>query len=426
MKLKKDGWMKNISYTFAGKVIAALSMMLLDIVAARFLGVETYAEWAYFFSILTMLYYLGWFGIDESVRVHVSKCTNENELSDCLHASHAVRIVCSFLISLAIFAILPLFAGKLGYPQKYPNLLWLLGISGILVLLNSITDFYKSLFVGLSDFKRVYIITVVEYCGYFFFSVLFLLLFHSVKALAYGYLLGGLAVSVLDFFSLNKSRPGFFGQFGLSCRRYIKPILTYAMPIMVLSIGSLVLVEMDTFMLGLFSTAENVATYNIAKNLCLKALHVNYTITVGTINSFAIIETANRKKQQKSFLKVAKISALVTAAVSFGFLLFAEIAIRVVYGSDYMQAATLLRALIPYYALAGISNFYASFMDLRGKVGFRSICYLSVALINFVLNYLWIPKFGVLGAAVATDISILPYSVMTIIVSYREWKKIEE
>lgn len=420
----KNGWTSNITYTFAGKVVAAFTMMLLDIVAARFLGVETYAEWAYFFSILTMLFYLGWFGINDSIRVYVSKCPNEKDLSDCLHASHVVRITCSLVISLAVFAIMPLLAGKLGYPEKYPNLLWLLGISRGLVFLNSITDFYKMLFTGLSDFKKACMITAAEYSGYFVFSLLFLVLFHSVKALAYGYLLGGAAVGILDVYFLSKRQRDFFRQFRSSCLRYCKPILRYAIPIMVISMGSLVLVEMDTFMLGLFSTAENVATYNIAKNLCLKALHINFTITTGTINTFAIINASNVKEQRQSFAKVVRVSALATIFVSICFLVFAEIAIRVIYGSDYIQAATLLRALIPYYALTGISNLYAGFLDLRGKAGFRSICYLGGALINLVLNYLWIPRYGAMGAAVATVVSVIPYSVMTILASHREWKKL--
>lgn len=39
----------------------------------------------------------------------------------------------------------------------------------------------------------------------------------------------------------------------------------------------------------------------------------------------------------------------------------------------------------------------------------RALWYISVIVINLTLNYLLIPKYGAVGAAIATIVSILPY-----------------
>lgn len=42
---------------------------------------------------------------------------------------------------------------------------------------------------------------------------------------------------------------------------------------------------------------------------------------------------------------------------------------------------------------------------------------------NFVLNYLLIPRYGSLGAAIATDVAILPYFVLLFIAVNKEFNK---
>lgn len=422
--VKFGGWVRNISYSFIGKVIAMVALVILDVVAARTLELDAYAEWAYFFSILTMLFYLGWFGLNSSAKIHISRCTSEKEASECLHAAFSLRLFCSFGVSILVGVIMPQVASKLGYPMKYPELKWLLGFAAVLVFLNSFTEFYKSFFTGRNEFKKVFVITVVEYSGYLLFSVIGFLLFHNVKSLAFGYCLGGIVVGILGIFFLKKSFPGFVSNFRQPFAKFLSPIFRYALPIMIISIGGLILVEMDTFMLGLFSTEENVATYNIAKNLCSKATHVNVAITDGVMISFAVLEAKEAERQKKSFRKAMRVNTLAVLFVSAGFLIFSGLAIRIMYGQTYAQASTLLRCLIPYYAMYAISNFFSQFLDFRGKATFRSICYLSIAFINLILNYLWIPKYGAFGAAIATDISILPYTVAVVVASWYEWKRI--
>lgn len=51
-------------------------------------------------------------------------------------------------------------------------------------------------------------------------------------------------------------------------------------------LGGLVLVEMDTFMLGLFCPKQQVSVYSIAKQLISKATNVNMAVWTGTITSW--------------------------------------------------------------------------------------------------------------------------------------------
>ncbi len=419
-------WIENISYSFLGKLVAMVFLMLLDVVAARFLTVDSYAEWVYFFAILTMMFWIGWFGINTSVKVFVSKSDNKIEQASCIISALIVRLTVSMGIALMIYIIMPMCAYYLGYPDKYHNLKWLFGISAILVFFNSFTELFKEIFMGTEEFKSLYVLTVTEYFGYFFFSLIGMLIIKNIKSITYGYLISGILVTTIGVSFLIRNYKNEIGVARVSFNKYMKPIFKYAIPIALTSLGGMILVEMDTFMLGLMSTKEDVAVYSIAKNLCSKATHSNYALSVGVMTSFSIITGENYVQKKADFRKAGKLNYLLTVVVIIGFLLLGQPVVDVFYGEQYIRSGAIIKQLVIYYALYGISNFYSLFLDFRNKAVARSVWYVSVVAINLVLNYLWVPRYGAEGAAWATNLSLVPYTVYVIIASNEVWKSMDK
>jgi O-antigen/teichoic acid export membrane protein len=419
-------WLKNISSSLAGKLMAMLFLTLLDIFAARLLAVEEYAEWVYFFSILTMMFYVGWFGINVSTKVFISKSIDERDRVNCLKASILLRLVASIIIAIIIEIVMPVVSIYLGYPDKYPDLKWLLQFSAILVFLNSFTELFKEINIGTNKFKNLFVVIVTEYIGYFLFSVAALYLSKNVKGIAVGYAISGILVGVIAFCMLYGEHNKYFDLIDDSYKTKILPILKYAVPIALISFSGMVLVEMDTFMLGMLGTKEDVAVYSIAKNLSTKASHINNAITIGVMTSFSVIDYKNVFEKKKKFQKASLMNIGATIFVAAMFLIFARIAISILYGETYIKASIILRLLVVYYALYGISNFYSTFLDFRNKAGIRSVCYLIAAVVNLMLDFLWIPRYGAYGAVLATELSLLPYTIFVIIITMRVWRKLEK
>ncbi len=96
------------------------------------------------------------------------------------------------------------------------------------------------------------------------------------------------------------------------------------------------------------------------------------------------------------------------------FAMFGKFAIQIIYGTQYTDAGRILIFLIPYYFLFCVSSLYANFLDFMGHAKQRSLWFLSVIAINYIFNYLLIPKYAGIGAALATTISIVPYTIYCI------------
>ena len=51
--------------SLGSKAVGMILFMATDIMIARFLSTESYDEWSFFYAIITMCYWLVWFGINE-------------------------------------------------------------------------------------------------------------------------------------------------------------------------------------------------------------------------------------------------------------------------------------------------------------------------------------------------------------------------
>ena len=81
--------------------------------------------------------------------------------------------------------------------------------------------------------------------------------------------------------------------------------------------------------------------------------------------------------------------------------------------------------LIPYYFMFGIKVYMCQFLDFQEKLMLRSLIMLLSLIGNMILNYYLIPKYGALGAVIATLITEVPNFSYATIASKLVWKKIK-
>jgi len=420
-------FLQNISYSLAGKLIGFIALIGFDIVIARRLGVEEYAEWTYFFSLITMLFYVGWLGINAATKISVSKCSDYNEKKCYLKYGFSLRFITSIIIGISLMVALNSIKSYLGFPDKYQSLNLLIMFTGPLIFFNSYTEFYKEVLMGLEKFSRLFLVTIIEYGGYFLFTFCLLLKSTSVVMVAVAYCLSGLLVFVVGLAVLIREckilkivDKGFMAK-----KKYVCDIAKQAIPLFLVGIGIVILIEIDTLMLGMLSSKEEIAIYNIAKSFNSKAAHINYSISVGGMTSFAIVAASQYKEKRKQFNNICTINILITVMVSIILFWVAPLFIEISYGKEYSGAVIVTRNLVPYYCMYAISVFFSTFLDFRGMAKERGGVYIFMITIDVVLNWMLIPLYGANGAAIATTISLAPYTIFVILLTKKEWRNIK-
>ena len=428
----REKLIKSTCWSYAAKISATVLFFAADILIARILDLDCYAEWAFFYSILSIGYYIFWFGVNSSAKVFVSKTEGkQDDRRACIRAGLSVRTAVSAalaFLSMGAVLLLPNFAFFRELSRAYPRLHTLLLLAPFIAGLNSFAEFFKETAVGSQEYRDLFILTTVEYGTILAAGPAGAALNRSAEGAGAGFL----AAYILTFLTgliltTRRNGIGFRDAHSPEHRKTAAGIFRYALPLALIGIGGVILVEMDTFMLGVLGTAEDVSNYAIAKQICTKASHINNALAMGTLASFSVIGTGEYDGKRRSFARVAKINIAVTLGTGLAMFLLAGPAISVLYGEKYTKAATIIRCLIPYYILYGLSAFYALFLDFHGKAGGRSLWFAVMVAVNLALNLLLIPPYGTAGACAATAVSLVPYTLYLLYECYLKiWKGLKK
>ena len=101
-------------------------------------------------------------------------------------------------------------------------------------------------------------------------------------------------------------------------------------------------------------------------------------------------------------------------------LLFSHLLIRILYTAVYLPAAEALIALLPGIVAMAIPKMLAADLSGRGKPHYAMVAGIISFALNFLLNILLIPIYGIVGAAIASSVSYIMTAVLLICFYKRE------
>jgi len=193
---------------------------------------------------------------------------------------------------------------------------------------------------------------------------------------------------------------------GLVDRFIFRQLLVYGLPLTATFALSFLINSSDRFLLGWFMGAEGAGGYAVGYDLAKQTLGVlmmvvnlgAYPLAVKALEESG--EAAAREQLSQNFALLL----LVAMPAGVGLALLAPNIASVLLGGEFESAA---RLLIPWIAaatvLAGLKAYYFDLsFQLSGRTLWQVWIVLIAALLNIALNLIWIPRYGMSGAAYAT------------------------
>ena len=200
-----------------------------------------------------------------------------------------------------------------------------------------------------------------------------------------------------------------------------RQLIRYSFPLLITATLLNLMSWIDTIMLGYFKSAEVVGIYNAVYPL------VGFLSLVIASMGYVYVPVTSRLWGQNNTAPLGSIYAVMTKwCFLLTFPLFAlifvypEYFITKLYGAQYVSGATSLRIL----ALGFIANSYFGFnyhtLLASGDSDFLMKCSVASAGINAVINFMLIPEYGMIGAAIGTAVS---YASIEVSMTLRAWRK---
>lgn len=171
----------------------------------------------------------------------------------------------------------------------------------------------------------------------------------------------------------------------------------------------------DVFILGIVLPNESIiASYKVA-TIIPTALSFIPTALVTYIFPYFTENRENGKWCLKRYLQVTEIMALVNGVISSILFIMAPFIIKLMYGTQYLDAIVPFRILAVNYFFSGTFRSIAgNLLVTQRKLGFNTFVAVVSGILNIFADVLFILKLGSDGAAYATLSIVILCSVMNV------------
>lgn len=403
----------SVSYNLVAKFVAMLFFYLQDILLARLLGIEGYAEWAYFFSIMTIFFWVSNLGINNAIQATVARdADNEKDIFNHIISGIALRIIVSGIFSLLIIFLAKPVCEISNIEVKYEHFFKLLLLGAAYIFLYVIVEYWKSVAIGLKKTDKLLIITVFEHAGYFVWSIICYYITGNVYGIIIGYIVSYAVTLFVSerTYGIRKRKELFRKE---EIKQNMEMLAKISCSYIIACLSAFVLMEMDTVMLGsMQNNKTELALYVTAKKITSKAPHLNEAILTALMVDFAVINHGNIGEKKKDFKRIFAVNTLCTVGVSIVLILLGKVAIGILYGEEFIMSYKYLMILLPGFIITALNQMFIYFLYFQNQAGYVSASYFISLVTNLILNFLLIPIYGAAGAGIGTVISLIPFIVL--------------
>lgn len=391
----------DVSLTFIASMVNMLLVFIISIILARYLGATElgfYRLTYTFYGVATMV---GALGIPVAVIKYVAEYKDDEvNLNKIVSAGIITSLVIGVILSIAIYFLSQTFADLFRMPP-IKSLLELLAPVFPFVLVNSVLFGTLN---GLREMNKYAIALIMQQVIITISTIILIYYGFGVSGAIIGIVLSSAGISAYLIYCCRD-------RLYLTLDGYIKTtkkLTVFGTQMFGANLINMINLQADTVFLGYFLTAADVGYYSVATGLGKFFWVVPQAIQ--TISYPATAEYWGKKNiwgLQKMLNKSMKYTALalIPAGIAIGF--FADEIITGIYGQGFQQSALPLQILLIGTVLFGVFG-----TSIGGSLAGVNRPDLSLkaagfsATINIILNVLLIPRFGIMGAAVATAVSL--------------------
>lgn len=386
-------YLKNTSLLFFEKVLRMTVGLFVSIWVARYLGPEQFGLFNYAQSFVALFTAIATLGLDGIIVRELVK--NEKIKNKLLGTAFLLKFGGAFFVLLLIFVALSL--QEISFQEK---LLTFIIASAIIFQSFNVIDFYfqskvLSKYVVYSNTVTLFLSSILK----------IILILNEAPLLSFAFvILIDSVILILGYLYFYTKKIGFINkwQFDLSIA---KKLLTDSWPLIFSSIVVSIYMKVDQVMIGQMMNNESVGLYAAAIRLSEPWYFIPVVIASSLFPSIINAKKQSKALYKKRFQLLNDFMVWSAICVALPVTLLSDVIIQTLYGNEYALASSVLVIHIWASIFVFITVSSGKFLtadNLVKKVFYRNLAGL---VINLILNYYFIPLYGIQGAAVTTLIS---------------------
>ena len=386
---------KNTAITFTARVISLILGIGTSIVIVRLLGPGGKGIYTMAALLPSLVVTFGNLGIGPATVYYVAR--RQYPRREILGNNTFLGAVIGAIGVLAGLIVVLFFRQSI-FPGVAPEYLFL---ALLMIPISIFFSYVNYILLGAQHIKQFNLISILQTVLFLIFIVLALWGFKAgvMGALAAG-ITSSFLVDVVVFFEAKKATRGISFHLNLP---YIKDALTYGIKAHLANVLGFLNYRVDMFFVNAFLNPAAVGFYSIGVSLVEKLWMVSYAASTVLFPRVAAETEEQRRKELTSLVarSVLWVTALGAAVIFF----LSHWIVWLLYSSAFLPAVRPLQILLPGIVTLSVGRVLANDIAGRGRVMLNNYAGLVTVATNVALNILWIPRYGIAGAALASTVS---------------------
>ena len=364
---------------------------------ARTVGAEILGIYFLFLSYFGLITLFNEIGINYAGTVRISE---GKEIEEYYTASFFLRIILTTIIVI----LLLIFHNLLGNLNEM-GIVWFLIIVLFVSLVNAHieTGIAGGNRLGLMAFGRL-LSTIARSCV----QVIAIILGYSIFGLLGGYISGFLVQILIEYRYLDFH----LKRFSLI---HIKSIFSYSIGASTTSFGNIIFESIGIIVIGYYMTITDVGIYGVCWGFSAFAIIVSSALINTLFNKISYWKSqGDIDSIAKSFSRAYIYSLTVSIPIFFGGVILGKNLLQYIYSQEFIVGIVPLIILIAMRIFQSIQQIICNILMAMDYVRMAFYVTFVMAIVNIILAFLFIPYFGLIGAALASLFAV----AISVIIAY--------
>jgi len=404
---------KGAIFIFIGIIFSKFANYLYRVILARYLGPAPYGVFSLGLAVLGVVAILSLLGVPQGIVRYISHYKGKGDrtsINGVIFSALKITVPISLVFSVLIF----IFSDWISITFfSEPNLGIILRILAFAVPLTVLVNNLERILIAFQAVK--FNTLAVNFGGGIVkvvLSFIFVFIGLGLAWVASAFVFSLFTAVVLLFYFLQKKVYNLKGV--LSDKRDMtSTLMKFSFPLLFTDLFAMLLIWLDTLILGYFLASEFVGIYNVAVPTAMLVYIVPTTIRT-IFYPVMTEEYAKNNPIAGLFRSGTNLILFLSLPIAVFLALFSKQFLSIFFGADYVGGYIVLIIICFSYFIFGLSNTSNIILYIKNKTKFALVNSFVAVVLNVILNIILIPKYGLIGAAIATGISVLVRGILII------------
>lgn len=203
----------------------------------------------------------------------------------------------------------------------------------------------------------------------------------------------------------------------------IVPLLKFGIPLMIANAGYWIIQSSDRYLIKYFLDISQVGLYSVGYSLAFILIFFWAILrSVLLPDLSALFDEGKIREFEIRFSRVFKYGVAFSVPGAIGLSVLAKPLIKIFSSPEFLPAANVLIIISIGVFFYGVFLLFTTLLSVLKKLRLLNSIWIFMAILNIGLNFWWIPKFGIIGAAYSTSAAFLAGALLIILYSRAHFK----